>query len=132
MRNSLLFLIMLVAISCSSTKNTYTINGVKDPGTVSSKYPLYSLADYLRKLSGVTVRESGGNVAVFVHIGNSFLNNSDPLFLIDGNVFNGNYSLLAATLNVSDIKSISVYKSPAEVGIYGVRGLNGVINIKLK
>jgi len=35
-------------------------------------------------------------------------------------------------INPYDIESIKVLKDPAETGIYGMRGANGVILIKMK
>ncbi|AOW19746.1 hypothetical protein LPB138_03190 [Urechidicola croceus] len=120
-------------MSCKSVKEKTTyLEPEFQPDTVVATQPEISLADYLRRLSGVTVKGQGDNTLVLVRTGNSFMNTSEPLFLVDGNTFNGNYSQLSSMINVLDIKSVSVYKEPSETGIYGIRGVNGVINIKLK
>ncbi|SFZ91631.1 TonB-dependent outer membrane receptor, SusC/RagA subfamily, signature region [Flaviramulus basaltis] len=92
-----------------------------------------SLADYLRRISGVVVKGSGDDSIVLVRSGgNSILNSSEPLFLINGNAYNGDFRNLSNIISVADIKSIQVYKDASETSFYGVRGANGVINIKLK
>lgn len=131
------FTIVLVGLlfmsACSSTKHTNDSNTSRDFDTVEASNYEVTLLDFIQKLPGVTVRGSGENLSVKIHAGgNSFYNDSEPLFLIDGSEFSGDFQVLMKSLNPSDIESVSVYKDPAEVGIYGVRGLNGVINIKLK
>ena len=71
--------------------------------------------------------------------------NSQPLIVVDGNVFesdyNANFDFASATedqfaellnVNPDDIASISVLKDAAGTAIYGSQGANGVIEIKTK
>lgn len=57
---------------------------------------------------------------------NSSANN--PLYVIDGAIFSGNYS----DLNPGDIESLSVLKDAAATALYGNRASNGVIIITTK
>lgn len=135
MRHLITTLVLTVLIcSCSSKKYAgRSTDEVVDFKTIEASNYETTLLDYIRKLPGVTVRGSGDNITVRVHAGgNSFMNQSNPLFLIDGSEFSGNFQSLLYAVNPMDIKSVTVLKTPSEVGIYGVRGLNGVIKIKLK
>ena len=57
---------------------------------------------------------------------NSITGSNDPLILVDGMEFND-----VSTLNPNEIESVDVLKD-GTASIYGVRGSNGVILIKLK
>lgn len=53
---------------------------------------------------------------------------NDPLIILDGMPYNGPLDMI----NPSDIESIRVLKNSSETAIYGMRGANGVIEIKTK
>ncbi len=82
------------------------------------------------RFPGVTVSEtSGGGLQIRIRGGNnSFLGSNEPLYVLDGTpVPPGTGGIVH--LNPYDIEKIEVLKNPADVGIYGVRGGNGVIRI---
>ena len=88
--------------------------------------------DALRgRAPGVTVVQSSGQPgsAPTVRVrGVTSINNSDPLYVIDGvTVDNGGYE----ALNPDDIESITVLKD-ASAAIYGARASNGVVLITTK
>lgn len=53
---------------------------------------------------------------------------NDPLYVVDGIVYNGGLS----NFNMDDIESVSVLKDAASTALYGARGANGVIIITTK
>ena len=55
------------------------------------------------------------------------LNDSDPLFVVDGMMV-GDINFL----NTSDIESVQVLKDASATAIYGARGANGVVIITTK
>ena len=130
--------ILLCLIAISGCKSQKTNNLVLHTASQSSNEVMItkaeiSLADYLRRISGVFVKGSGEDSIVLVRSGgNSIVNSSEPLFLINGNPYNGDFRNLSNTISVAEIKSIQVYKDASETAFYGVRGANGVINIILK
>ncbi len=67
--------------------------------------------------SGLTVRIRGVGT----------INNSDPLYIVDGIPVEG-----LDYLNPNDIESINVLKDAASAAIYGARGANGVVLISTK
>ena len=81
------------------------------------------------QVSGVTVMNSnrpGGDATVRIR-GIGTINDSDPLYVIDGvPVGPGN------NINPDDIESISILKDASSSAIYGTRGANGVILITTK
>lgn len=90
------------------------------------------------KVAGVSVSVNnatpGGGVSVRIR-GAGGINNSEPLYVVDGVIFaaNGNEnSSPLSFINPQDIKSISILKDAASAAIYGARAANGVILITTK
>jgi TonB-linked SusC/RagA family outer membrane protein len=86
---------------------------------------------YVKSNSG----QPGGGVSVRVR-GIGGLNNSDPLYIIDGVQMGGasnddNINPLAS-INTNDIASIDILKDAASAAIYGARAANGVVIITTK
>ena len=95
--------------------------------------PAISLADYLRQVSGVQVQGSGSNTIVFVRgATGSFQGDNRALFVVDGVRIGRDYSMVANSVQVSDIESIRVLKGSEASAAYGLEGNNGVIVIRTK
>lgn len=116
-------ILLLSIIACSSsTKEVY---GPPD----NNPKQLLSLEDRLLRKPGVFIQ----NGMVRIRGGDqSFFGNSEPLFEINGQAVTGGFAAVNQMVSAMDIKSIRVLKSNDELAIYGTRGLNGVIKIKLK
>lgn len=90
------------------------------------------------KAPGVYVTTNGGQPGggVFVRIrGIGAINNSNPLYVIDGIVVgagNNENSNPLQTINPNDIESIDILKDAASTAIYGARAANGVVLITTK
>jgi TonB-dependent SusC/RagA subfamily outer membrane receptor len=85
------------------------------------------------KFPGVTViRADDGGLHIRIRGGsNSFYGSSEPLYIVDEAPLDvGPKGILY--LNPYDIERIEVLKNPEDVGVYGVRGANGVIKITMK
>ncbi|MBK7212122.1 MAG: TonB-dependent receptor [Bacteroidales bacterium] len=84
------------------------------------------------RTSGVTIAASSGQPGAGSTVrvrGTTTINNSDPLYVVDGIVVdNGGIDYL----NSSDIESIEVLKDAASCAIYGARAANGVILVSTK
>jgi TonB-linked SusC/RagA family outer membrane protein len=91
--------------------------------------------------------EPGGALSIRIRGASSITGNSEPLYVIDGfpiendiegsSAGNGGRSRTTpanplATLNPSDIESISILKDASSTAIYGARGANGVVIITTK
>ncbi len=82
------------------------------------------------KIPGVYVSPASGQPgagAVIRVRGTGTLNNSNPLYVIDGMITED-----ASSVNPQDVESIEVLKDASSAAIYGSRGANGVILITTK
>lgn len=81
--------------------------------------------------SGVTVTSSSGQPGAAARIrirGIGTINNSDPLYIVDGMPIEGGLDYL----NPNDIASIEVLKDAASGAVYGARAANGVVLVTTK
>lgn len=81
--------------------------------------------------AGVNVTSSSGQPGAAPKIrirGNGTINDSDPLYIVDGMPIEGGLDYV----NPNDIASIEVLKDAASAAIYGSRGGNGVILVTTK
>jgi len=82
------------------------------------------------RTAGVQVSQNSGSPGSPLTVrvrGISTINNSDPLYIVDGVPVEG-----IDYLNPNDIESINVLKDAASAAIYGARGANGVVLITTK
>jgi TonB-linked SusC/RagA family outer membrane protein len=86
------------------------------------------------EVAGVTVINTSGQpgsiATVRIRGYGSPLGNRDPLYVVDGIPFAGNFEL--NSINPADIKSTTVLKDATATAIYGSRGANGVVLITTK
>jgi len=90
-----------------------------------------SLEDlFAGRFPGVSVqRAEGGGLHILVRGGsNTFYGSNEPLFVVDDVALASGHGGIVF-LNPNDIGNIEVLKNPADIGIYGMRGGNGVIRI---
>ncbi len=81
--------------------------------------------------AGVTVTSSSGQPGAAAQVrvrGIGTINNSDPLYIVDGMPIEGGLDYL----NPADIASIEVLKDAASGAVYGARAANGVILVTTK
>jgi TonB-dependent starch-binding outer membrane protein SusC len=82
------------------------------------------------RVAGVQVAQGSGSPgsALTVRIrGTGTINNSDPLYIVDGIPVEG-----LDFLNTNDVETINILKDAASCAIYGSRGANGVVLITTK
>lgn len=104
-------------------------------GTVKSKeierVPTSSIEQAMQgKVAGVYVTPASGQPgagAVIRIRGTGTLNNSNPLFVVDGMLLDD-----ASFINPQDVQSIEILKDASATAIYGNRGANGVVIITTK
>ena len=128
----LMFVPLVALMSCASSGNQkdppYTgpqDSNVDDGKTIenmmTARFPGVSVSR--AEDGGLHIRIRGGS--------NSFYGSSEPLYIVDDAPLDvGPKGLLY--LNPYDIERIEVLKNPEDVGVYGVRGANGVIKITMK
>jgi TonB-dependent SusC/RagA subfamily outer membrane receptor len=85
------------------------------------------------RFPGVEVsRTPDGGVAVRIRGGSSLMGSNDPLYVIDGLEIRPGPNGALSGINPYDIESIEVLKDATSEAMYGSRGSNGVIIIKMK
>jgi TonB-dependent SusC/RagA subfamily outer membrane receptor len=85
------------------------------------------------KVPGLLVtRTSDGGVALQIRGPSSFMGSTEPLYVIDDVPVRPGPGGALMGVNPHDIESIRVLKDPADTGVYGVRGANGVIVVTTK
>ena len=81
------------------------------------------------RVTGVLVRRTNdGGIAVQIRGATSFDGTDAPLYLLDGGPFEPGPGGALTGVDPYNIESIKVLKG-ADAGIYGIRGMNGVILI---
>ena len=83
------------------------------------------------RVSGVQITQSSGQPGADSKVrirGIGTVNNSDPLYIVDGMAVGGGISYL----NPSDIESVEILKDAASAAIYGARAANGVVLVTTK
>lgn len=83
------------------------------------------------KVSGVQITQSSGQPGAESKVrirGIGTVNNSDPLYIVDGMPVDGGISYL----NPVDIQSVEILKDAASAAIYGARAANGVVLVTTK
>lgn len=84
------------------------------------------------KVSGLSVtRAEDGGIAVNIRGARAFTGSDAPLYVIDGMAFEPGAGGVLSGVDPYTIESIQVLKGP-DAGIYGIRGMNGVIVITMK
>ncbi len=120
-------------------------------GTVKNQGPAFGLDLYLGKISGISITGQGASAEIRIRgysslggggsanpneFGSDSMTSSsaigEPIFVINGAVFNGRFADLYSSLNVNDIKNVTVLKDASSTAIYGARGANGVVVINMK
>ncbi len=114
------FMYLVTAPADQSLTPPNGLNPDKDKTTVSFR----TIYDMMRgRIAGVVVQQDN---TIIVRGINSIRNNSEPLFIVDGNFVQSIDFVVP-----NQVLSITVLKD-AEASIYGSRGASGVIVIKLK
>ncbi|MGQ1947116.1 SusC/RagA family TonB-linked outer membrane protein [Geofilum sp. OHC36d9] len=83
------------------------------------------------KVSGVQITQSSGQPGSDSKVrirGIGTVNNSEPLYIVDGMAVDGGINYL----NPTDIESVEVLKDAASAAVYGARAANGVILVNTK
>ena len=125
------FFLAIFFSGCGSSSGT-SVTKESNPRQVEASHEL-TLLQLIQQLSGVTVRGSDTNAEIIVMVGNRFqMSSASPLFLLNGIAYSNDFQSIQNSINVFDVRSVEVYKTPSELSLYGIRGANGVINIIMK
>jgi TonB-dependent SusC/RagA subfamily outer membrane receptor len=130
----LLLALLFIATSCGTTsRSTDQIKDKpRDFATLEEPSQSQSLIDHLRRIPSINIRGDGPGAQITIRGISSMYGSNEPLFVVNGQALSGGLREAMQAIPVANIKTIRVLKNPDELGIYGVRGANGVILIQLK
>ena len=123
----------VVVVGYGTQKKSVVTAAISKVGeeTLSQTAPV-NVANALKGVtSGVTATSANGQPGSQAQIrvrGVGTINNSNPLYIVDGMPIDGGIDYL----NPSDIKSIEVLKDAASGAVYGARAANGVVLVTTK
>jgi TonB-dependent SusC/RagA subfamily outer membrane receptor len=126
---------LLVGLAACATRNT---NLGPPPeqvvtGEELARNPSQPIEQVLQsKFPGVYVSKVNDGLVVEIRGPSSFYGDAAPLYVLDGSPMQAGPRGALAGVNPYDIETIRVLKNPADIGIYGMRGANGVILITTK
>ena len=129
----ILFFILLVGCASAEKQNSSVkvqqdvVSNEVTPGDNST-----SLANYLKRIPGVQIQGRDPDIQVLIRGNNTFSENREPLFIINGLRVGTSYQSAAPLVDVADIANVRVLKSGSETAQYGMQGNNGVILITTK
>ncbi|HXQ78521.1 MAG TPA: TonB-dependent receptor plug domain-containing protein [Gemmatimonadaceae bacterium] len=129
-----LSLLLVGAAACASGKQTGHSAVERAPATADDSRD-DGLVKVLRAGSpGLNITHTGnGEIAVQLMRGpSSFYSSNGPLYLVDDVPYKPGPGGALVGINPYDIESIKALTKPDETALYGVRGANGIIVIKLK
>lgn len=127
-----LLLFSVFLISCGTTQNVGSATekqSVMKGNKMLNPDPSIDLVGHLRKFAGVRIQGQGRSAEIFIRSQNK--KNSQVAIFVDGKQmysFADAYALTSGT----KLEYIEVLKDAGDVAFYGVRGAEGVINIKTR
>jgi len=120
---ALIVLVSGIPYGCTSSGASSTTNARPERAYTS-------LIDMLREQPQLTITGSGSNATIRIRGNKSLLGDNEPLFVVDGTPV-GTYGSISTAIDVNSVASIRVLAG-AQASIYGSRGANGVVLIKMK
>lgn len=137
--------VVVIGYGLSTKRNvTGSISSVKEDALKQNSAATFQTA-LQGRAAGVQVTSAngmpGGAVSMRVRGTSSIISDTEPIYVIDGVVFNGRANSIGGTgadsnplvsLNPADIESIEVLKDASAAAIYGARSANGVVLITTK
>ena len=132
MRSSLLHATLSIGVVIGVA--TGCASGGRSSRTQPAAQPMVPIEQVLQaKVPGLIVsRTNDGGIAVQIRGPNSFYSGGEPLYVIDDIPMKPGPGGALTGVNPYDIATIKVLKDPADTGIYGIRGANGVIVVTTK
>jgi len=141
-RSIVLIVAATMASACSSggtsTPSTTPAPDASKRNTVGADAIANSSGEPIEKIlagrvAGVQLGHAAdGSLTVQIRGATSWNSDNQPLYVIDGVPITAGPNGALSGINPYDIEKIEVLKDPARTAMYGIRGANGVILIKMK
>jgi TonB-dependent SusC/RagA subfamily outer membrane receptor len=126
----------LLTLSCQSTQQTSRRAFPSDEDAarteIKPEQNNLTLLDYLRREPSLRISGSHPNPHIMVRGAQTISGENQPLFVVNGTQIGYSYQQVMTSVDIADIKSVRVLKDPASTSPYGMRGANGVIEIRTR
>lgn len=136
MRFQKILLALLILFTLSIYLNSCATSGTaRDSSNLDQlliENPDLELKDYLRRLSGINIMDSGGTVTVKIRGTSSISTDTSPLFIIDGIRVGTSYEAAANSLSMKDVDYIRIVRPSEAMTTYGMTAANGAIVVYTK
>ncbi|MGJ5643081.1 SusC/RagA family TonB-linked outer membrane protein [Formosa sp. S-31] len=123
--------VVLVGYGTQKKKDLTGSVGSMDAQLITERNVTSPMEAMQGNVAGVVISNSSGRTGdgfdITIRGNNSFFEDSDPLYVVDGVITNG-----IDFLNPNDIQSIDILKDASSTAIYGSRGSNGVVLVTTK
>lgn len=90
------------------------------------------LTEYIRRLGEAQITGDGANATISIRGVTTINSDPNPLFVLNGNVVGRDYNQVYHMVDIQQLSSVKVLKNAGDIGIYGVQGANGVVEITLR
>ena len=129
-KNTFIQIAIALIVLVSGIPYGCTTSGASSTTNARPERAYTSLIDMLREQPQLTITGSGSNATIRIRGNKSLLGDNEPLFVVDGTPV-GTYGSISTAIDVNSVASIRVLAG-AQASIYGSRGANGVVLIKMK
>jgi len=90
------------------------------------------LTEYIRRLGEAQITGSGANATISIRGVTTINSDPNPLFVLNGNVVGRDYNQVYHMVDIQQLASVKILKNAGDIGLYGVQGANGIVEITLK
>ncbi|SER10361.1 hypothetical protein [Neolewinella agarilytica] len=90
------------------------------------------LTEYIRRLGEAQITGDGANAIISIRGVTTINSDPNPLFVLNGNVVGRDYNQVYHMVDIQQLASVKILKNAGDIGLYGVQGANGIVEITLK
>jgi hypothetical protein len=83
-------------------------------------------------LGKAQITGDGANAIISIRGVTTFNSDPNPLFVLNGNVVGRDYNQVYQMVDIQQVASVKILKNAGDIGLYGVQGANGIVEITLR
>lgn len=126
-----LFIFTSLLISCQTSR---AVSGEGNMPSVSgpSIENSLDLTEYIRRMGEAQITGDGANAIISIRGVTTINSDPNPLFVLNGNVVGRDYNQVYHMVDIQQLASVKILKNAGDIGLYGVQGANGIVEITLR
>jgi len=90
------------------------------------------LTEYIRRLGEAQITGDGSSAIINIRGVTTINSDPNPLFVLNGNIVGRDYTQVYQMVDIQQVSSVKILKNAGDIGLYGVQGANGVVEINLR